>query len=192
MRTRRSILFAGLALPALIAPGAGLAGHVRMYPICGPDMPSTRPQVAGPFYLDGSPERSDLSGGDPDGRRMELYGCVLDRECHKVEGARVDLWQADSKGRYDTGGYRLRGHQISGSMGTFQFVTVIPGAYPGRTPHFHVRVTPPVGIPLTTQLYFPDQEAANARDGLFHPSLLLKVTKWGEVCRARFDFILPS
>jgi N-hydroxyarylamine O-acetyltransferase len=42
--------------------------------------------------------------------------------------------------------------------------TVVPGLYPGRTRHIHVKVQRPGGSILTTQLYVPD-EPRNATDG---------------------------
>ena len=103
-----------------------------------------------------------------------------------VAGARVDLWQADGEGRYDVAGFRLRGHQVTDAGGRFAFETVAPGRYPGRTPHIHLRVAPPSGPALTTQLYFPG--AGNARDSLFRPELLLGFAGGGET--ARFTLVL--
>ena len=80
--------------------------------------------------------------------------------------------QADGRGAYDTQGFRLRGHLLTDAEGRFAFDTVRPGRYPGRTPHFHLRVTPARGATLTTQLYFPG-ESGNARDSIFRPELLL-------------------
>jgi protocatechuate 3,4-dioxygenase beta subunit len=50
--------------------------------------------------------------------------------------------------------------------GRFHFRTIKPVAYPGRTPHIHVRIAPRSGGALATQLYLPD-EPGNARDFLF-------------------------
>jgi hypothetical protein len=50
--------------------------------------------------------------------------------------------------------------------GTFRFRTILPVAYPGRTPHIHVRVQPVSGRALATQLYLPG-DPGNARDFLF-------------------------
>lgn len=101
----------------------------------------------------------------------------------------IDVWHADSKGAYDEAGYRLRGHQFTADDGSFRFETIVPGRYPGRTPHFHVRAQPRNGRILTTQLYFP-QEAQNRRDPLFNPALLMQIEPTGESLDARFDFVL--
>jgi protocatechuate 3,4-dioxygenase beta subunit len=63
---------------------------------------------------------------------------------------------------------------------------VVPGLYPGRTRHIHVKVQAPDRPVLTTQLYFPG-EAENAADGIFRQELLLDVAAGG---RASFTFVL--
>ena len=62
----------------------------------------------------------------------------------------------------------------------------MPGLYPGRTRHIHVKAQAPNGRPLTTQLYFPG-EAVNARDGIFDPALVVALA---DGAAARFDFVL--
>src|SRR3546814_8443325 len=74
-----------------------------------------------------------------------------------VAGALVDLWQADAAGQYETAGFRLRGHTFSDPDGRWQFETVRPGLYPGRTRHLHLKVQMPHQAVLTTQLYFPGE-----------------------------------
>src|SRR2546423_5608903 len=39
--------------------------------------------------------------------------------------------------------YRLRGHQYTDEAGRFYLETVMPGEYPGRTLHIHVKVQAP-------------------------------------------------
>ena len=36
--------------------------------------------------------------------------------------------------------------------------SIVPGVYPGRTRHIHVKVQPRGGRVLTTQLYFPGSQ----------------------------------
>ena len=106
------------------------------------------------------------------------------------EGRHVlDFWQADASGAYDNSGYRLRGHQSAGSDGVYHLDTIIPGLYPGRTEHIHVKVARPGASPLTTQLYFPGV-ARNQQDGIFDPSLLVNLSDSGGGKLATFDFVL--
>jgi protocatechuate 3,4-dioxygenase beta subunit len=65
----------------------------------------------------------------------------------------------------------------------------VPGVYPGRTRHFHVRVQAPNQPVLTTQLYFPD-EPANRSDSIFRPELVLVVRDDAGAKGAAFDFVL--
>jgi len=181
---RRLILGAGLALPALYLPRLAAAPT----PSCGA---GTRAQTAGPFYTPDSPVKSDFRPDDPAGSPLDLRARVVDTQCRPIEGAVVDLWHANSQGRYDNAGYRLRGHQRADAQGGVRFHTVMPANYGGRTRHFHVRIfRPGGGRLLTTQLYFPD-EAANADDGIFDPQLVLELVK-GTVPEARFSFVVEA
>jgi protocatechuate 3,4-dioxygenase beta subunit len=114
---------------------------------------------------------------------------VVDTQCRPVRGALLDFWQADAAGQYDNEGYRLRGHQFADGRGRFALRTVVPGLYPGRTRHIHVKVQRPHGKILTTQLYFPG-EPRNRTDGIFDNSLLMDVRSAGAGRRARFRFVL--
>jgi protocatechuate 3,4-dioxygenase beta subunit len=157
-------------------------------PACDDGDEPTPEQTAGPFYLPSSPQRSMLREPGMAGVPITLAGTVLSRSCRPVPGALVDLWHADGAGRYDVDGYRLRGHQFTDAQGHYVFETILPGLYPGRTRHFHVRFQAPNRPVLTTQLYFPG-EPANARDRLFRPDLLVQVLE-GPDPMARFDAVL--
>jgi protocatechuate 3,4-dioxygenase beta subunit len=129
----------------------------------------------GPYFKAGSPERSVLYESGMAGTHLVLTGRVLTSTCQPVPGAVLDFWQADAGGTYDNSGYRLRGHQTVAADGTFRLETVIPGLYPGRTEHIHVKVQAPGGPVLTTQLFFPGV-ASNAGDSIFAPALLIALT----------------
>lgn len=178
---------AGLSLPSL--SGLVLAqAPLTPTPACDDGDDPTPEQTAGPFYIPDSPRRSVLREPGMAGVPITLTGHVLSRSCRPVANALVDLWHADDAGRYDVHGYRLRGHQLTDKQGRYRFETVVPGLYPGRTRHFHIRYQAPNRPVLTTQLYFPD-EPANRRDHLFHPELLMQVMD-GPDPMARFDSVL--
>ena len=101
----------------------------------------------------------------------------------------MDFWQADDAGQYDNRGFRLRGHQYTDAKGVYRLETIVPGLYPGRTRHLHVKVQAPAQRILTTQLYFPG-EARNARDRIYDKDLLMAMAKPGLGGDARFDFVL--
>ncbi len=71
----------------------------------------------------------------------------------------------------------------------FVFETIVPGKYPGRTRHYHVKVQAPGRKVLTTQLYFPG-EPGNANDSIFDPTLLLDIPFGRGPNLARYDFVL--
>ena len=157
------------------------------------ELAETPEQAAGPFYTPDSPERASLLEDGLPGTRLVVRGQVLSTGCRPVPGALLDFWQADDAGAYDNLGYTLRGHQFAGEDGRFELETIVPGLYPGRTRHIHVRAQAAEGPVLTTQLYFPD-EPANERDGLFDPALLVAFENAddGDGRLARFDFVLDA
>ncbi len=151
----------------------------------------TPAQTEGPFYTPSTPHRADLREPGAGGEPLVLEGLVLTPDCRPVPGAVVDIWHCDERGRYDRNGFRYRGHQFADAAGAFRFETIRPGLYPGRTPHIHVKVQGAATRLLTTQLYFPDLKDANAGDGIYKDSLLMRLGRVAGVWRARFDFVLP-
>ncbi len=192
---RRDFLRAALALPViwLLRDGAsapsGWAQALPVTPACNANDNVTPPQTAGPFYKPSSPKRNSLVEPGVQGTKIRLQGNVRSTHCQPVGGVLVDLWQADGAGVYDNTGYRLRGHQYTDNFGRYFFETVVPGLYPGRTRHFHVRVQAPNRPILTTQLYFPGEQQ-NKRDNIFDEKLLLSIRENGAEKLATFDFVL--
>ena len=131
-------------------------------PSCGPDSAPTISQTEGPYYTPHTPAKRDFRADAP-GEAITLTGFVIDRRCQPVADAVVDLWHADARGAYDNSGFKLRGYQITDTRGRYVFETIVPGIYPGRTRHFHVKVAVPGRRVLTTQLYFPDDARQQPR-----------------------------
>jgi fermentation-respiration switch protein FrsA (DUF1100 family) len=125
------------------------------------------------------------------GTQLILRGTVYTIDCQPVAGALLDFWQADAQGVYDNVGYRLRGRQLSDSAGGYSLETVLPGEYPGRPPHIHVKVQAPGQPALTTQLYFPDNPQ-NAADNIFDPRLLVSIQETATGLSGAFDFYLDA
>ncbi|MBV9567486.1 MAG: intradiol ring-cleavage dioxygenase [Hyphomicrobiales bacterium] len=157
-------------------------------PSCG-DHEATLAETEGPYFKPHSPHRADLRTTGIDGRSVELSGLVLTRSCRPVQNALVDLWHADDKGVYDNKGFGLRGHVFTDADGRYTFRTILPGLYPGRTRHYHVKAQAPGEAVLTTQFYFPDEER-NRSDGLFRRELLMRVATAQGGLQARFDIVL--
>jgi protocatechuate 3,4-dioxygenase beta subunit len=149
-------------------------------------------QTEGPYFKANSPERMSLVDDTTQGTLLTITGQVLDVNGQPVANALLDFWQADAGGSYDNSGYNLRGHQYTDANGYYTLTTVVPGLYPGRTRHVHVKVQAPGGPILTTQLYFPG-EARNSRDGIFDPSLLLNIqTNEDGSQNAAFNFVVNT
>ena len=177
---RRRLLQAISALPIrdrLLAVGAAAALPVpgrAATPACGGDSKATPRQTEGPYYTPNSPRRQSLVEESIGGIRLILSGEVRALDCTLLPGTLLDVWQADADGVYDNRGFKLRGHQFTGVDGRYRLETIVPGLYPGRTRHIHVKVQAPNGPVLTTQLYFPD-EPLNRSDRLFSPILVVSV-----------------
>lgn len=172
------------------APTVAAPTPLAPTPECVDDDDVTPAQTEGPYFKPNSPERSDLRSG-VGGSRLALSGTVVTTACAPVSRALVDLWQADGAGDYDNSGFRLRGHVFTDDQGRYQFDTVVPGLYPGRTRHIHVKAQAPNGRVLTTQLYFPG-EAQNARDGLFREQCLMAVRDAADGREGTFRFVLDT
>ena len=149
----------------------------------------TSAQTEGPYYTPNTPERHSLLEQGMPGTRLIVVGYVLDANCQPLANAWLDFWQADANGVYDNAGYTLRGHQFTDGQGRYSLETVVPGEYPGRTEHIHVKVQPQGGAVLTSQLYFPDV-ASNSSDGIFDPSLIVQLEEYPAYLLAYFNFVL--
>ena len=163
--------------------GAVVAGNV-----CA--QTSTPRDAEGPFYpitpqKDKDADLTKVAGksGTAKGTVIEIHGQVLDTNLNPVEDASIDLWQANSFGKYhhphDDSDAPIDEHFQSwaiiqsGKGGKFRFKTIMPGAYPyqvkpedQRTPHIHMKIGKHGYEPVLTQMYFPDQEQ-NKTDGLY-------------------------
>lgn len=191
---------AAMAAPtatAVPAATATKAATVALAPTLAPtptacSVTLTPAQTEGPYYLAGAPMKASLVEAGMAGTRVILTGRVLTNQCVPVAGAIVDVWQADDAGVYDLKGFRLRGKVTADAQGNYAIETILPGLYPGRTRHIHVKVTIPGGPTLTSQVYFPN-EGANRTDGIFDAAMLAKMSDGaGGVKMATIDFVLKK
>ena len=123
----------------------------------------TPSESEGPFYRAYNLMRRDITEGQPGLPTIMYVRVVRASDCTPIQGAVVDVWQAEHLGTYSgfqgqgTGGERwLRGVQITGANGLVRFDTIFPGWYPGRVPHVHMKVFPTMTTELTTQTYYPN------------------------------------
>jgi protocatechuate 3,4-dioxygenase beta subunit len=130
-------------------------------------------QTEGPYFVDGMPNRSDITSDTSNGVTQEginlnltihVYG-IDNGSCVPIKGAKVDVWHANSTGVYSgveemstTGRDFLRGNQITDENGPVKFTTIYPGWYPGRAIHIHDKVSianeMQNNLEWTSQIYF--------------------------------------
>jgi len=193
--TRRAALAAFLSAPALGFAADGIAraqlprSDLELTPACTDRDAATVAEEEGPFYKPHAPLRHDLAADAPGGEKMTISGYVLDVKCRPIPGALVQVWHANQNGEYDNSGFKLRGYHHTNAQGRWWFSTIVPGLYPGRTRHYHLKVQRPSQPLLTTQLYFPD-EPRNAEDQLFDKRLLLRLANASDGRLGWFDFVL--
>jgi protocatechuate 3,4-dioxygenase beta subunit len=146
----------------------------------------------GPYYKEGSPERTAIAAAGTPGIKFTLTGRVFDTRGRPIARAWVDFWHADGNGVYDNDGFNLRGHQYTNKGGYYRLETVRPRQYLSRAPHIHVKVratdTSPV---LTTQLFFPGEER-NKTDTIFEPRTLMDVIDVPGGQKATYDFAVAT
>jgi protocatechuate 3,4-dioxygenase, beta subunit len=131
-------------------------------------------QILGPFYpLKELPQTSDLTivpgrSGRATGQVLNIMGRVLNLAGEPVRNAKIEIWQANSDGRYshpsDTNPAPLdpnfEGSAVlaTDSEGRYRFKTIKPAAYPAgpnqmRPAHIHFQVSGRQDR-LVTQMYF--------------------------------------
>jgi len=141
-------------------------------------LPHTLSEVTGPVYGHGKvlPEDADLTRqhkGEPLGERIVVTGRVLDDNGRPIPHTLVEIWQANSAGRYIhardqhpaplDANFAGAGRAVTDADGRYRFVTIKPGAYPWlnrpnawRPAHIHFSVFGASFITrLVTQMYFP-------------------------------------
>ena len=144
-------------------------------------------EQTGPLFPADSvlPDEADLSRTAPEvpralGQLITVSGRVLDEAGRPVRHCLIELWHANSAGKYihhndpspvpADPNFRGRGRALTDGAGRFFFRTIKPGGYavpdsePGakrgwwRPPHIHVSLFGPCFTSrLITQLYFPGE-----------------------------------
>jgi protocatechuate 3,4-dioxygenase beta subunit len=211
--SRRTVMKAGLvgaAAMALTATGVAAAssatakttvdGKLVLTASCtdGDETPSL---TEGPYFKANSPLRTNLVTSGITGVLLSLSGTVYDVDCNPVPNAKLDFWQCDRNGVYDNSTYTLRGHQFSTATGRYTLETVVPGYYPGRTIHIHLKVQAPRATILTSQLFFPDNTQAyglnfanlNRRDRIINRDCTIALgTLSNNRYAGTFDFVVDT
>jgi len=145
----------------------------------------------GPYFTANSPERASLLEDGMAGTKIVITGYVYTTDCKPAANALLDFWQANANGEYDNSGFTLRGHQFTDANGAYQLTTVVPGLYPGRTEHIHVKVQAPNGKLITSQLFFPGV-SQNDSDGIYNQSLLVAIHESNDGLQGQYNFVVPA
>jgi protocatechuate 3,4-dioxygenase beta subunit len=173
---------------AALFGAAGAMSPLRMT-LAQSGLRRTPEQILGPFYpiLKAASGNGDLTripghAARAEGEVINVMGHLLNIKGEPVAGARIEVWQANSAGRYTHPADRnpapldpnFEGFAAikTDANGRYRFRTIKPGAYPVtpgvssaiRPPHIHFRITGRTDE-LVTQMYFPD-EALNEKDQL--------------------------
>lgn len=157
----------------VLSGAVGMAAAAVSAPLLGAPTPS---QTEGPFYpiVDQADKDADMTriAGHADsaaGEVVVVEGRVLDHQGAPVEGAVVDIWQANANGRYaheaDPNPAPLDPHfqgwarLVTDAEGRYRVRTIKPGPYKvadewSRPPHIHFKVARRGFRELTTQMYF--------------------------------------
>jgi protocatechuate 3,4-dioxygenase beta subunit len=139
--------------------------------------PHTVTEVTGPRFTPAHfPPCEDLAkvdGHEAMGERIFVAGRVLDEDGRPVPETMIEIWQANSAGRYHherdqhdaplDPHFRGVGRVFTDRDGNYRFKSIKPGAYPWRNHHNawrpnHIHLSlfgPGFATRLVTQMYFP-------------------------------------
>jgi protocatechuate 3,4-dioxygenase, beta subunit len=133
----------------------------------------TGPLLGAELLRPGDDDLTHFNGGEAIGERIIVTGRVLDEDARPISGALIEIWQANSAGRYahevDQHDAPLdphflgAGRVVTDADGAYRFVSIKPGAYPWRNHpnawrprHIHFGLFGPgFATRLVTQMYFP-------------------------------------
>lgn len=142
---------------------------------------ATTSQTVGPFFSIGFDRLNQADLADPGvaGERVTIEGRILDGDGKPVPDALIEIWQANSHGKYADpedaqekpleANFQGFGRIPTDENGKFRFTTIKPGRVPGpdgnlQAPHIAVSVFMRGLLRrLVTRIYFPD-ELSNASD----------------------------
>lgn len=205
---------------AALKTGVGLAAGAVATNLAAGALGVTPDNPEGPFYpihkqTDMDADLTRIAGHEEraKGEVICVSGRVLDENGAPVEGALVDIWQANANGRYlheaDTSegaldpNFQYWAQMKTDAEGRYRYITIKPAAYAAmgewvRPPHIHYKVSRRGYRELTTQMYFAG-EALNEKDLLLlevpeelRGRLTVAFGDNGEMPEGVFDVILSE
>jgi len=127
----------------------------------------------GPYYVTGTSRLADgnLNYDNLTGTKIKVRGYVYAGATGTtpIAGAKVEIWHADDSGSYHPNSngaasnysadeISLRGYVLTDENGYYEYTTIYPGEYTGRTRHIHTNTTATGYKGVITQLIIPSKE----------------------------------
>ena len=101
----------------------------------------TGEMTLGPFFprefAQGANDLTVLDGRRVPGEPIEVSGRITQLDGRPLDNVVVEIWQADSCGRYDAPDFCGWGRTATDAHGVYRFRTVKPAAVEGRLPHIN-------------------------------------------------------
>ena len=101
----------------------------------------TGEMTLGPFFprefAQGANDLTVLEGRKAPGEPIEVSGRITQLDGRPLDNVVVEIWQADSRGRYDAPDFCGWGRAATDADGLYHFRTVMPGTVDGRLAHIN-------------------------------------------------------
>jgi protocatechuate 3,4-dioxygenase alpha subunit len=102
----------------------------------------TGEMTLGPFFPrefgQGANDLTVCEGKKAPGEVIEITGRVVQLDGKPLDNLIVEIWQADSQGRYDSPNFFGWGRAATDANGIYSLKTIRPGALAGRAPHINI------------------------------------------------------
>jgi protocatechuate 3,4-dioxygenase alpha subunit len=99
----------------------------------------TGEMTLGPFFpREFAQAAHDLASGVEGGEIIEITGRVTQLDGRALDNVVLELWQADSRGRFDNPDFFGWGRAATDAHGVYRFRTIKPGGYEGRAAHVNL------------------------------------------------------
>jgi protocatechuate 3,4-dioxygenase alpha subunit len=97
----------------------------------------TGEMTLGPFFpREFAQGANDLAAGAK-GEVIEVTGRITQLDGKPLDNLVVEIWQADSRGRFDSADFFGWGRAATDANGVYRFRTIKPGAFDDRAPHIN-------------------------------------------------------
>jgi len=128
-------------------------------------------ETPGPFPLDLTDNtfyfRQDIREDRVGVQMRQKVRIIGAGNCQPMPNVRVNIWHCDRDGNYsgygtESGLTYCRGYQITDENGECEFITIVPGWYPGRVTHVHFQVHVSTQYSAVSQWTWPHDAVVQA------------------------------